>query len=104
MMCELKCSEAPSKLRAANDLTNIGQLDANIHEYIVEEKMGKEESPASLTRHASGLNIELQMRKTLDHIFPVNGDLNAVFYWLKITVVVATQQFFTIMLGVGLAG
>lgn len=87
---EVRFKKMPSKLRVANDLTNIGSLETNIHEYTVEERA--EKNPPSLGRYPRGKKIELQKRETLDHIFPTNGDLHEGFYQLEIKAIAATQQ------------
>lgn len=82
---EVKCKETPSKLRVANDLTNIGSAETKIHEYTVE-------SPEGIDRYPKREKIELQTRITLEHMFPANSDLHGGFYQLKIIAIAATQQ------------
>ena len=87
---EVRFKKTLSKLRATNDLTNIGSVETNIHEYAVEGR--PEEASPCLTRYTCRQKVELQTRITLCHIFPTNGDLHKGFYQLKITAVAATQQ------------
>ena len=82
---EVKCKETPSKLRVANDLTNIGSVETNIHEYTAESSEG-------MARYTKGARIGLQTRITLDLMFPTNSDLHGGFYKLKITAIAATRQ------------
>jgi hypothetical protein len=83
---EVKCKSAPSKLRMANDITNIGTNATWVHEYTVQEGSGRP------VRYVVRNEVDPQKRIPLDHIFPIDGGLSEGFYELKITAIAATQQ------------
>jgi hypothetical protein len=86
---EIRCKAAPTQLRVADDLTNIGSEPTSIHEYNVEEKPG----PRSL--YVKRDTIGPQQRVTLDHTFPRDEKLHKGFCQLKITAIAATQELST---------